>query len=133
MLTTHPGPVVAVVRAIAHAEPGCVAFHCAGGKDRTGLVVAMSLVVAGVEPEVVAADYALTEARLQVESDRALAEITDERLHRIVSGLIPTPPENILSTLRHLDERYGGTVEYLRGGGMSADQLAALRSRLREA
>jgi len=46
MLTTHPGPVVAAVRATAHAEPGSVAFHCAGGKDRTGLIALILLVLA---------------------------------------------------------------------------------------
>lgn len=35
MLAEHPERLVAVVRAIANAAPGCVVFHCAAGKDRT--------------------------------------------------------------------------------------------------
>lgn len=132
MLDLRQALFATAVAAVADAPDGAVVVHCAGGKDRTGLVVAMSLVVAGVESAVIAADYALTEARLQEESDHRLAEITDERLRQRVSGLIRTPPENMLSTLSHLDERYGGAVEYLRGGGMSDEHLTALRARLRE-
>ena len=38
MLAEHPERLVAAVRAIANAAPGCVVFHCAAGKDRTGLL-----------------------------------------------------------------------------------------------
>jgi protein-tyrosine phosphatase len=51
MLAEYPEPVVAAVRAIANAEPGCVVFHCAGGKDRTGLLALALLVLAGATPE----------------------------------------------------------------------------------
>lgn len=47
MLAEHPQPVIAAVRTIASAAPGCVAFHCAGGKDRTGLVALVLLTLAG--------------------------------------------------------------------------------------
>lgn len=42
LLAEYPRLVVAAVRAIAVAAPGCVVFHCAGGKDRTGLVALLS-------------------------------------------------------------------------------------------
>ncbi|HZT45997.1 MAG TPA: tyrosine-protein phosphatase, partial [Gaiellaceae bacterium] len=57
--------VVAAVRAVADAPPGGVVIHCAGGKDRTGLVSAFLLDLAGVDAETIAADYALSEERLQ--------------------------------------------------------------------
>ncbi len=34
MLAKYPGPVIAAVRAIAQAEPGCVAFHGLSRPDR---------------------------------------------------------------------------------------------------
>ena len=44
------------------AEPGGVAVHCGIGRDRTGLIAILLLALAGVEPEEIAADYALSEA-----------------------------------------------------------------------
>ncbi|GAA3341383.1 tyrosine-protein phosphatase [Curtobacterium pusillum] len=48
------------LRAIARAEPGGVLFHCAGGRDRTGIVALALLTIAGVEPEAIVADYLAT-------------------------------------------------------------------------
>lgn len=53
-----PNLFVAVFRAIAAAEPGGIVVHCAGGRDRTGLVAAMLLQLAGVPDDEVVADYA---------------------------------------------------------------------------
>ena len=61
MFRTQFGAAVGV---IADAEEGGVLVHCHAGKDRTGLVVALLLAVAGVAPEVIAADYALSEPNL---------------------------------------------------------------------
>jgi protein-tyrosine phosphatase len=48
------------LRAIARAEPGGVLFHCAGGRDRTGIIALALLTIAGVEPESIVADYLVT-------------------------------------------------------------------------
>lgn len=56
-LAAMPDRIRAVLHAIATAPPGGVLFHCAGGRDRTGLVAAVLLTVAGVAPEAVVGDY----------------------------------------------------------------------------
>lgn len=56
-LREAPAPVVAALATIAEAEPGAVLIHCFGGRDRTGLIAAILLAVAGVEPEAIVADY----------------------------------------------------------------------------
>ena len=56
--------VAAAVRAVARAPEGGVVIHCVGGKDRTGLLAAFLLHLAGVDDETIAADYALSEERL---------------------------------------------------------------------
>jgi protein-tyrosine phosphatase len=48
--------IAAVMRAIAHAEAG-VLVHCAGGRDRTGMICAMLLDLAGATDEAIVADY----------------------------------------------------------------------------
>ena len=130
MLDLRPQLFTEAVAAIADAPEGAVVVHCAGGKDRTGLVVAMALTVAGVDPAVIAADYALTEARL-AQVDRAhLDTVADEKTREILRGLQPTPATNMIAVLDHLDETYGGVEGYLRSGGMADEQFEALRERL---
>jgi protein-tyrosine phosphatase len=65
LLTEHPELMVNTLRAIIDAKPGCVVFHCIGGKDRAGLLALMLLVVAGATPEEIIADYLLTYERLR--------------------------------------------------------------------
>lgn len=130
MLDLRPELFAAAVAAIADAPGGAVVVHCTGGKDRTGLVVAMLLHIAGVDDAVIAADYGLTEHRLAERNRAYLQRVGDERMREIVRRLQATPPEHMLAVLRHLRERYGSVADYLRAGGMTDEQFAALRHRL---
>ncbi|MEY9859799.1 protein-tyrosine phosphatase [Catenulispora sp. GAS73] len=65
LLAEHPELVVVAVRAIADAAPGCVVFHCAGGKDRIGLLALVLHVPAGATTEEIIADYLLTYDRMK--------------------------------------------------------------------
>lgn len=53
----QPQLVRATLEAIASAEPG-VLVHCSAGRDRTGMICALLLGNAGVDPDAVAGDYA---------------------------------------------------------------------------
>jgi hypothetical protein len=64
-LEALPERTVAVLSAIATAPPGSVLFHCAGGRDRTGLIAAILLRVAGVEEDAIVADYLETIANAE--------------------------------------------------------------------
>ncbi len=132
MLDLRPALFTTAVIAVADAPPGGVVVHCAGGKDRTGLIVAMALTVAGVPTELIAADYALTEHRLAAVSAAHLETLTDPREREIVRGLLPTPPTNISRVIDHLTERYGSVEQFLEAGGMTTGQRSALRARLVE-
>ena len=55
--------MVAALRSVARSE-GAALVHCAAGKDRTGVVVAVALRAVGVRPEAVIADYAATGERI---------------------------------------------------------------------
>ncbi len=132
MLDVRPDLFAAAVAAIAEAPPGAVVVHCAAGKDRTGLVVGLALTVAGVEPDEVAADYALTEERFADHFRRHLDGLESDEERERARAYQATPPENLRVVLRHLDERYGGAEAYLRRGGLTDAQLDALRVRLVE-
>ena len=122
--------VAAAVRALAQAPEGGIVIHCVGGKDRTGLLVAFLLHLAGVDDREVAADYALSEERLlsrhqawfeAAESDEELA-----RLQRIAR----TPAASMEGVFAELERRYGGVEGYLRQAGVSDEELALVRARL---
>lgn len=59
-LDRKPDRTGAALRAMARAAPGGVLFHCAGGRDRTGIVALALLSLADVEPQAVVDDYLLT-------------------------------------------------------------------------
>jgi protein-tyrosine phosphatase len=107
-----------------------VVVHCHGGKDRTGMVVALALTVAGVPDEEIVADYLLTRERLAPWLAEQLAAEPDESLHPEMIEFRDTRAESIVAILDHLDKTYGGPEPYLRHGGLTTEQLAVLRARL---
>ena len=64
-LGRKPHRCVAVLKAIAHAQPGGVVFHCGLGRDRTGLVALLVLALAGVGVDDIATDYDLSTDRVR--------------------------------------------------------------------
>jgi hypothetical protein len=121
------------VSTIATADDGgAVLFHCMGGKDRTGLVTALLLRLAGVERDAVAADYAVSGLNLQAQHDEWIAGALDDDERELRIRISATPAEAMLAVLDMLDERYDGVEGYLRSVGVSDPELAEIRSRLRE-
>ena len=113
-LDRFPERTAAVVTAIARAAPGGVAVHCGIGRDRTGLIAILLLALAGAGPEEIAADYALSEARV---TSGGVGSFYED------SGI--TAAEVIAELLAGLD-----VDAYLRAAGVSEDELAAIRGRL---
>ncbi len=121
---------VAAIRAIADAPPGGVVVHCQGGKDRTGLVVALLLSLAGVSREEVAADYALSERNLTVRQAQWESEAEDDPERERRRQIGRTPPEAMVGVLDELDARYGGVREFLLSAGATGDELDRAVARL---
>jgi len=129
-LEDRPGQMVAALRSIA-GSAGAALVHCAAGKDRTGVVVALALSAAGVRPEAVVADYAATGARIDAILDRL------RRSPTYADDIIGTPirahrprPETMTAFLEQVGARYGGTTAWLAGHGFGDDDLRVLRARL---
>ena len=117
------------------AKPGTLPalIHCSAGKDRTGIISALALSVAGVARETIAEDYALS-AQLFLDPDlraQAPPELADgfdwEEYTRDYC-----PPEAMIETLQHLDGRYGSIEAYLLGGSLSSEHIDTLRDALVE-
>lgn len=130
MADHHAERIAAAVAAIAASPPGPVVVHCADGKDRTGLVTALVLAVAGVSRTDIAADYAASEQRLAGRLETLLAAEPDPQIQELIQNHWATAPESMLTFLKHIDERFGGAAPYLHTNGMDAVGLCALRDRI---
>lgn len=123
-------------RAYTSFLPSPFLLHCAGGKDRTGVLTAVILSLLGVDNATIANEYALTELGLATHreimvsrllADPAFADLgIDEEGIRRFSG---AKRENMLAFLAHVKERYGGIEAVVRTqAGLTSEELAALRA-----
>lgn len=127
-LDRNVAPVAGAVRAFVEAPPGPVVVHCAGGKDRTGMLVAVLLETVGVPRDVVVEDYAASAGHLGIAE--ILATLGDAERAR-VETYAWSQPETLTVALEHLDAAYGGARSYLRDAcGLSRTELDAVRRRL---
>lgn len=119
-----------VFEAIANAPDGPVVVHCVGGKDRTGLVVALALRVKGVSLDEVVADYARSEANLADTHQVWVDAAPDAAERRRREMLLPTPPGAMRRVVEEIERRHGSAEGYLRDAGVSEGDIARLRQRL---
>ena len=133
ILARHQSLLGVAIRAIA-ASDGPVLVHCTAGKDRTGLVVALTLAAIGVDREEILDDYGLTEANLAgpwTERMVRKARWFRIRLTDDLMKILASSPREVLSeTLDWVDAEFGGVNAYLDGAGVDAEVRAALRAKL---
>ncbi len=130
MLDRRPELFAAALTAIADAPPGAVVVHCAAGKDRTGLVVALALSLAGVPDEAIGADYELSSERLSDRYDELIANAPTDAVRDYWQSMRHTPATNITGALQHVRDQHGRVASYLEKGGFSASLGEALVTRL---
>ncbi len=117
-----------IMKTIARVD-GPLVVHCYAGKDRTGLIAAMLLSLAGVERAAIAADYAATDEQLASRFVVWLAGAPADRVEAMRDEL-RCPPDWILGALDHVTEMWGGIPQYLGAGGVGPSDLVRLRAKL---
>jgi protein-tyrosine phosphatase len=130
-LDDRPDSIVAALRDVAHAD-GAAIVHCAAGKDRTGVVCALALAVAGATPEAIVADYAATGERIEP----ILARLRSSPTY---AGDLDGSPSHVHvpraasmeRVLEVLEAEHGGAVAWLEQAGLDAADAERLRARLR--
>jgi protein tyrosine/serine phosphatase len=132
MLERFKPQIAAILQAIADAPAGGVVVHCHAGKDRTGLVVALSLDLAGVSVEAIAEDYALSDQYLQTLYQEMLSNQPDDETRAKLAAVLTSKPESILGALGYIKLHFGSVESYLLSCGLNAVTLEKLRSRLLE-
>jgi protein tyrosine/serine phosphatase len=121
--------IIDVVRILANSQGGAV-YHCAAGKDRTGVISAVLLGALGVPDELIVADYALSGERI----DEIIARVMsmkgyEETLHEMPEDTLHAHPESMETVLARVAETWGSMVDYLQGGGLESTDLERLRSK----
>jgi protein tyrosine/serine phosphatase len=131
-LENRPDQVTGALRSIA-TSGGAAIVHCAAGKDRTGVIVALALTVAGVDQETIVADYVATNERLEAIIERLSRSrmYADDVTRRPVSAHAPRA-ETMRAFLIQLDARYGGLDRWLTENGLKEDEVSLLRAKLRQ-
>jgi protein-tyrosine phosphatase len=115
-----------VLEIIADAADEPLLFHCVAGKDRTGLIAALLLALADVEPEAIAADYAASTSHL---ADAYMLRYAGLERAEILEAL-RCPEEGVHNMLSYLAQ-YGGARGYLGAIGLEDSTISRLRARLR--
>ncbi|MEU3272788.1 tyrosine-protein phosphatase [Saccharomonospora sp. NPDC006951] len=120
-----PATVVHVLGTIADATGGGVLVHCAGGRDRTGLVALLLLAVVGCSPETIAADYALSAQRLAPLWKQLGLGDQDGKIAQLLAARDTTVEHVIHNALSELD-----VEPFLLDNGLGEARLDSLKARL---
>lgn len=113
-----------VIKAVAKHIDAPLVYHCSEGKDRTGLVSALIYGICGVSKQDIIANYQISYTYISQKY------IVDERYKG--GEPVNTPPELMRSTLDFLEEKYAGIIAYLKGVGVTEEEMAKIKAALVE-
>jgi protein tyrosine/serine phosphatase len=129
-ITDRPDSIVGALRAVADSS-GAALVHCAAGKDRTGVVIALALSIVGVDRDAIVEDYTASGDRIDAIMDRLRASSTyAEDIDKMPPDVHKPRAETMVALLRELDARYGGLLPWLGAHGYTDADAARLRAEL---
>lgn len=126
MLRTSGGPLTQVVSDVANAD-GAALVHCAAGKDRTGVSVALVLSLLGVNRDDIVDDYLVTEKN-EGEIQARFTRMYGPRRATLPSSYLTTPVEAITAVIDAWDAHPGGTIGWFESVGGQRSTIEQLRS-----
>jgi protein-tyrosine phosphatase len=132
MLDDGAPALAAALEVLAGPDAYPAVFHCAAGKDRTGVLAAIVLGLLGVDEDTIATDYGLSKAAMAslvdwVRANRpeSLDAMTDQP-----AAFLDAPPRAMLEVLELVRSRFGSMEGYVEAIGVRDDVVAALRAKL---
>ncbi len=123
--------LVDAIESLAEPGGGAVVFHCAAGKDRTGVLAALVLAILDVAYEDIVADYTLTDRALPLILDR----LARDPLHGASVAQMPADrrtvrPDVMRRFLQLLDDKYGGARRWAESAGVAPTCIDGIRTGL---
>jgi protein-tyrosine phosphatase len=119
-LLEHSESVKTVFNTIALKKDGGVVFHCAAGKDRTGVLAMLLLGLAGVERKDIISNYEVTYTNMESFHDLVKQEIIPKN---VPQHLLYSSREYIASAYDHVIETYESFEKYLLAKGIEQEVL----------
>ena len=108
-------------------------FHCAAGKDRTGVLAALILEILGVDREVIVADYVITAERISFIMERWLADPEfAERMAKVPPSRFSVEASTMEGFLDGLTSQFGGARAWAVGAGVTEETLGRIEDFLLE-
>ncbi len=102
--------------------------HCTAGKDRTGVIAALILDLAGVDQDTISIDYEMSSATV----DQLLEYLVDagrtpEGDVEVIKSRMLAPRKNMDDFLTLLYQKYGGAKGYIKNLGFSDTDIATIK------
>lgn len=123
---------VDTVETLATIENIPAVFHCAAGKDRTGITAALIYSILKVDRETIIADYVITDAnmvRMRAQLMEGQPELANQT-REYPESYMRAEDSTIRTFLRELDEEFGSPVEWLLKSGLQKSSIETLRREL---
>ena len=120
------------IRRLTHPEALPAIFHCAAGKDRTGMLAALLLAALGVDDDIVVADYALTAVSIERMRRWYAANRPDlaVQIDEVPSMFLAARPEAMQQSLDQVRAKHGSIRGYLATIGVDDTTLETLADTL---
>lgn len=131
ILANSQAQIREILEIIADSANEAVMVNCTGGKDRTGIIMALLLGIANVPAITIAEDYALSNGYLTSLNDslREKAAAAGYNMEHF-EMLLTSKKESMLETLSHIETTYGGIRSYLSLIGLNESNVQKIQSRL---
>ena len=108
-------------------------FHCAAGKDRTGVLAALVLEILGVDADVIVADYVITAGRMELILGRYRSDpLLAERMAKVPASRFSVEADTMVRFLDELADRFGGARAWALASGVAPEALERMEQLLLE-
>lgn len=115
-----------VLKSIA-SQDGATLFHCAAGKDRTGVIAMLLLGLAGVAKKDIVTNYEVTYSN--IEQLRAKYAAQMHMYKNVSEEMIFSKSEYIIQAYNYLIDNYGSVENYVNQLGLTEEEIQNIKNR----
>ena len=131
MLEGSKDVIFNVLKTIVEPKNRPCVFHCASGKDRTGLVAMFLMASAGCTREEIVNEYRKSESWAMSHTHAELIGASSDSENKYIDmktkKYLCTPRETMEATIDYLDKNYNGMIGYLDAIGFTSEWRAKLK------